>query len=267
MRTLTSGTVSSADQTTIAFDRYGDGSPVIVIGGAYNDRSTVAGVAEALASDNLAAVTYDRRGRGDSTNNDSAFEPERELEDLSAIIEGLGGSVSVFGHSSGAVLALEAAMQRLPIVRVAVYEPPYVVDGTRPLPPDDLDERLSALVRDDRRDDAVRPLLHRGGRPYSRRCRRDARCAGLGLAHLSRTYAALRHGYPSRLQSAHRAPRRARAPTPGSRRQRVVLWIRATAQAVAQAVPGARHLTLEGHDHGVLQHPEALEPVLVEFFS
>ncbi len=123
----TSGTVSSVDQTTIAFDRYGDGSPVIVLGGA---------------SDNLAAVTYDRRGRGDSTNNDRAFEPERELEDLSAIIEALGGCVSVFGHSSGAVLALEAAMQRLPIERLAVYEPPYVVDGTRPLPPDDLDERL-----------------------------------------------------------------------------------------------------------------------------
>ena len=75
MGTPSGGSVSSADRTTIAFDRYGDGRPVILIGGAYNDRSTVAGVAEAISSGNLAAVTYDRRGRGASTNNDSEFEP------------------------------------------------------------------------------------------------------------------------------------------------------------------------------------------------
>ncbi|MGO9900064.1 MAG: alpha/beta fold hydrolase [Solirubrobacteraceae bacterium] len=155
MGTPSSDSVSSADRTTIAFDRYGDGRPVILIGGAYNDRLTVASVAQAISSGELAAVTYDRRGRGASTNNDSEFAPERELEDLAAMIEALGGSVSVFGHSSGAVLALEAAMQRLPIERLAVYEPPYMVDGTRPLPPDDLNERLSALVRAGRRDDAV----------------------------------------------------------------------------------------------------------------
>jgi hypothetical protein len=77
-RTRRSGTVSSADRTTIAFDRYGDGRPVVVIGGAYTDRSTVAGVAEAISSSSVAAVTYDRRGRGASTNNDREFEPERE---------------------------------------------------------------------------------------------------------------------------------------------------------------------------------------------
>ncbi len=155
MGTPSSGSVSSADGTMLAFDRYGDGSPVILIGGPYNDRSTVAGIADAISSGNVAAVTYDRRGRGASTNNDGEFKPERELEDLSAMIEALGGSVGVFGHSSGAVLALEAAMQRLPIDRLAVYEPSYMVDGTRPLPPDDLDERLCALVREGRRGEAV----------------------------------------------------------------------------------------------------------------
>ncbi len=87
------GSVSSVDRTAIAFDRYGDGRPVILIGGAYNDRSTVAGVAAAMSSGELAPVTYDRRGRGASTNNDAEFRIERELEDLSAIIETLGGSV------------------------------------------------------------------------------------------------------------------------------------------------------------------------------
>jgi pimeloyl-ACP methyl ester carboxylesterase len=115
--TVSTGSIRSADATTIPLHLDGDGSPVILIGGAYNDRSTMAGVAEAISSGSLAPVTYDRRGRGASTNNDSRFEPERELEDLSALIEAVGGSVSVFGHSSGAVLALEAAMQRLPIER------------------------------------------------------------------------------------------------------------------------------------------------------
>ncbi len=111
--TRSSGSVSSADRPTIVFDGYGDGRPVILIGGAYNDRSTVADVAEAISSGNLATVTYDRRGRGASTNNDGDSEPERELEDFSAMIEALGGSVSVFGHSSGASGGTPAGARRV----------------------------------------------------------------------------------------------------------------------------------------------------------
>jgi pimeloyl-ACP methyl ester carboxylesterase len=262
-----SDSVKSDDGTTIAFDRYGDGRPVILIGGAYNDRSTVAGVAEAISSRNLAAVTYDRRGRGASTNNDSEFDPERELEDLAALIEGLGGSVSVFGHSSGAVLALEAAMHRLPIDRLAVYEPSYMVDGTRALPPDDLAERLSALVCDGRRNDAVVLFSTEAvGLPIDMVERMRAAPAWGGLTALAHTLPydlAVHHGY--------------RLPTERLAELELSLlaldgsesfpWIRGTARAVASVVPGARHLTLEGQDHSVLQHPEALRPALVEFFS
>jgi pimeloyl-ACP methyl ester carboxylesterase len=265
--TPSSGSVRSADRTTIAFDRYGDGRPLILIGGAYNDRSTVAGVAEAISSGNLAAVTYDRRGRGASTNNDSEFEPERELEDLSAMIEALGGSVSMFGHSSGAVLGLEAAMQRLPIERLAVYEPSYMVDGTRLLPPDDVDERLSALVREGRRDDAVVLFSTEAvGLP-------TAMVEGMratpvwgrltALAHTLPYDLAVHHGY--RLPTGRLAE--LELPLLALDGSESFPWIRATARAVAQAVPGARHLTLEGQDHSVLQHPEALRPAVVEFFS
>jgi hypothetical protein len=232
---------------------------VILIGGAYNDRSTVAGVAEAISSDNLAAVSYDRRGRGASTNNDSEFEPERELEDLSAMIETLGGPVSVF--------ALEAAMLRLPIERLAVYEPSYMVDGTRLLPPDDLDERLCALVREGRRDDAVVLFSTEAvGLP-------TGMVAGMRAAPVWGWLTALAHTLPYDLAVHHGY----RLPTGRLAELELPLlaldggesfpWIRATARAVAQAVPGARHLTLEGQDHSVLQHPEALRPALVEFFS
>ncbi len=251
-----SGSVRSADGTTIAFDRYGDGWPVILIGGAYNDRSRVAGVAEAISSGNLAAVTYDRRGRGASTNNDSEFEPERELEDLSAVIETLGGSVSVFGHSSGAVLALEAAMHRLPIDRLVVYEPSYMVDGTRLLPPDDLDERMCALVREGRRDDAVVLFSTEAvGLP-------TASVEGMRASPVWRWLTALAHTLPYDLAVHHGY----RLPTGRLAELELPLlaldgsesfpWIRATAQAVAQAISGARHRTLEGQDHSVLQHPE-----------
>ena len=267
MGTPRSGSVSSVDRTTIAFDRYGDGRPVIVIGGAYNDRSTVAGVAEAISSADLAAVTYDRRGRGDSTNNDSEFQPERELDDLSAMIETLGGSVCVFGHSSGAVLALEAAMQRVPIERLAVYEPSYMVDGTRRLPPDNLDERLSALVREGRRDDAV-VLFSTEAVGLPTTVVEGMRAAEVwgwltALAHTLPYDLAIHHGY--RLPAGRLA--QLELPLLALDGSASFPWIRTTARAVAQAVPGARHLTLEGQDHGVLQHPEALRPALVEFFS
>jgi pimeloyl-ACP methyl ester carboxylesterase len=261
------GSVSSADGTTIAFDRYGDGRPVILIGGAYNDRSTVAGLAEAISSGDVGAVTYDRRGRGASTNNDSEFDPERELEDLSVMIEALGGSASVFGHSSGAVLALEAAMQRLPIERLAVYEPSYMVDGTRPFPPADIDERLCALVREERRDDAVVLFFTEAVGLAT------ATVEGMRAAPVWGSLAAFAHTLPYDLAVHHGY----RLPTGRLAELELPLlaldggesfpWIRATARAVAQTVPGARHLTLEGEDHGVLQHPEALRRELVEFFS
>ena len=69
--------VTSADGTRIALERVGDGAPVVLIGGAYNDRSTVAALAATLAPD-FTVITYDRRGRGDSGNNDPGFDINRD---------------------------------------------------------------------------------------------------------------------------------------------------------------------------------------------
>jgi pimeloyl-ACP methyl ester carboxylesterase len=55
-------TVTSADGTRIAFEQTGDGPPVILIGGAFNDRTTVAALAATLAPE-FTAIAYDRRGR------------------------------------------------------------------------------------------------------------------------------------------------------------------------------------------------------------
>ncbi|HEX2728321.1 MAG TPA: alpha/beta hydrolase, partial [Rubrobacteraceae bacterium] len=119
--------VRSKDGTEIAFDRSGEGPAIILVVGAFNDRSTGAPLAAAL-QESFTVINYDRRGRGDSGDT-QPYAVEREVEDLEALIEEAGGSASVFGYSSGAVLALRAAARGLAITRLALYDPPVSADG------------------------------------------------------------------------------------------------------------------------------------------
>jgi len=91
--------VTSADGTPIAFEQTGAGAPVILVGGAFNDRTTVAGLAGVLSAD-FTAIAYDRRGRGDSGDAPD-YAVEREIEDIAALIAEAGGSACVYGTSSG----------------------------------------------------------------------------------------------------------------------------------------------------------------------
>jgi pimeloyl-ACP methyl ester carboxylesterase len=102
-------TVRSADGTTIAFDRLGGGTPVILVGGASTDRGVHAQLAELVAGD-FTVFNYDRRGRGDSGDT-PPYMVQREVEDLDALISEAGGAAAVFGNSSGAVLALHGSPQ------------------------------------------------------------------------------------------------------------------------------------------------------------
>jgi pimeloyl-ACP methyl ester carboxylesterase len=100
-------TVRSADGTAIAFDQVGRGPALVLVMGAFCDRSSAAVLAAALGS-SFTVYSYDRRGRGDS-GDQPTYAAEREIEDLGAVIQAAGGSAFVYGHSSGAALALEAA--------------------------------------------------------------------------------------------------------------------------------------------------------------
>jgi pimeloyl-ACP methyl ester carboxylesterase len=135
---------TSADGTPIAFDRIGDGPPLILVGGAFNDRSSAAQLAERLAS-SFTVYTYDRRGRGDSGFT-GPYAVEREIDDLEAVIEEAGGSAALFGHSSGGALALETAARGVSVSSLAIYEAPYIVDGSRPPLPTDYVERLEGMT-------------------------------------------------------------------------------------------------------------------------
>ncbi len=144
----------SKDGTTIAFDCSGQGPALILVAPASATRLAITGLAAALAPD-FTVFAYDRRGRGDSGDT-LPFAVEREVDDLEAVIDQAGGSAFVFGHSSGSVLALEAA-RRLPgkIRKLALYEAPFIVDDSRPSTPPDFLPRLSGLLAAGRREEAA----------------------------------------------------------------------------------------------------------------
>src|ERR687892_1110996 len=136
--------VPSADGTRIAYETVGSGPPVVLVSGAFGTRMDARELAGAL-SKRFAAAGYDRRGRGDSGDT-RPYAPARELDDLRAVIDALGGSAFVYGHSSGGALSLDAAAAGLPIMKLAVYEPPFTIDDSRPPYPDGFIETLRGLV-------------------------------------------------------------------------------------------------------------------------
>ena len=145
-------TVNSADGTRIAYHRTGDGPVIVVVNGALSRAVDAAGLADALVDAGYTAVTWDRRARGDSGDARGSA-PEREVEDLTAVIEASGGAAAVLGHSSGAILALYAASAGVPTGTLFLSEPPMRFGMDEP--PDDLAERLQALVDEGRLGDAV----------------------------------------------------------------------------------------------------------------
>ncbi len=120
-------TVTSADGTTIDYERYGAGPAVIFIGGAMQYRAidpTTTATAQELAAEGFTTIDYDRRGRGRSGDT-APYSLDREVEDLAALIDAVGGSAALCTSSSGATIALAAAQSGLGVTRLALYEPPF----------------------------------------------------------------------------------------------------------------------------------------------
>jgi pimeloyl-ACP methyl ester carboxylesterase len=158
-------TTRSSDGTAIAYESCGDGPPLILVDGAlcYRKMGPSHALAEVL-SEHFTVIRYDRRGRGDSADT-APYSAEREIEDLAALIDVAGGSAYVCGFSSGAVLALDAAARGLPISALALYEPPFIVDDSRPPAAADYVEQLNTLLASKRRGDAVRLFMRHVGMP------------------------------------------------------------------------------------------------------
>lgn len=256
--------VTSSDGTTIAFERSGEGPAVVLVGGQLGDRSQQAPLA-ALLSEHFTVFNYDRRA-----HEESGFTPpytvEREIEDLEALIDAAGGSAFVYGTSGCAVLALYAAAGgRTPeIEKLALWEPPFFVDDSRPPMPRDYKEQLTELLSEGRRGDMVELFL----------------TEAVGLPH--EFVAQMRQApfWPSQEAAAHTlvydATFMGDFSLPTERVASVAVptlvidggttpWMSHGAQAVAAALPNAKRRTLEGQPHNV--DPDALAPALEEFFA
>jgi pimeloyl-ACP methyl ester carboxylesterase len=253
--------IVSRDGTPIALDRVGEGPPVVIVVGAFNDRGTGASLAEVLKPD-FTVYTYDRRGRGDSGDT-KPYAIARELEDLEAIIAEAGGSACVFGYSSGGVLALDGAARALPMTKLAVYEVPLKADG--PLWAVDHAAELARLVEAGRRGDAVEYFQAKViGIPEAVVAQLRGAPFRPALEAMADTlvYEALIVGDGSLPVDLLRS---VTVPTLAIAGLASVPFMRETADAIARAVPNGRSLGLEGQTHDI--DPPVLGPLLAEFFK
>lgn len=261
------GHVVSSDGTRIAFERMGYGPPVILVVGALCSRTLGPGVklAPALA-DRFTVFTYDRRGRGESGDN-GPYAVEREIEDLEALVREAGGSAFVFGHSSGAVLALEAAARGVPIEKLALYEAPLIVDRSRPTTENDW-VQIDAAVAQGRAGDAVKAFLRCVGVP----------AFGVAVMRWLPVWAkltAVAHTLPydgALVRDLQRGEPLSRSRWPSVRVPTIAVygsksrpWMQTATKALAGALAKGEHRSLQGQGHDV--SAGALAPLLGHFFA
>ena len=255
------GTVTSADGTVIAYDQAGTGPALIVSMGAFGTRHTF--VAPPELRERFTVVTYDRRGRGDSGDT-PPFAVEREYADLAGVAAAAGPEPPfVFGHSSGAAIALRAAAAGMPVAAIVAYEAPFQNDETPP-PPTEPASHIRELVQAGRRGEALRfwmaDVTHLP----------DQVVAQLEGAPWAAALEALTHTLPydiavtdGGVPTAELA--RITAPVLVLGGANSPAWFRRSVADQAAAIPGARLRTIDGYDHNA--PPEVLTPILTEFFG
>ena len=261
-------TVTSKDGTIIAFDQSGKGPVVILVDGALQYRAFDQGMAQLaeLLAQHFSVLHYDRRGRGDSTDT-QPYAVEREIEDIEALIDEAGGSAFVFGISSGAALAMEAAIELGgKIKKLAMYEAPYNNDDNAREAWKQYRQHLKEVIAAGRAGDAVGLFMMLVGMPADQ-------LDGMRQHPMWPLWEAVGH---TLAYDAAAIGEDASLPTRRARQVAVPTlvmngeasewsFMHTTAVALANAIPNAQHRTLEGQTHEVAA--EALAPVLVEFFK
>jgi Alpha/beta hydrolase family len=256
--------LTSADGTTIGYQSTGSGPALVLVDGAMCYRG--AGPMQPLAAvlrDTFTVHTYDRRGRGDSSDT-APYAVAREIEDLQAVIARAGGEAYVYGISSGAALALATAAAGPGISKLALYEPPFLAEVEDGVRAKEYSERLHELLDAGRQGDAVALFMATVGIPAQAVAGMRAQQGWAALEAIAPTLAyddAVLGGgsVPHDLAPAVAAP--VLVLSGGASPQS----LQRAAKATAQAFPTAEHRTLAGQTHDVA--PDALAPVLIEFFG
>jgi len=256
--------VTSKDGTIIAYEQSGQGPALVIVGGVLGDHHQQAGLA-ALLAEHFMVYNIDRRGHGESGFT-APYAVEREVEDIDALITEAGGSAFVYGTSGPGVLSMEAAARGLSpkMKKLAVWEPPYILEDSRPPILQDYKEQLAQLLREGRKGDMIELFL--------------TKAVGMPAEFVA----------PMR-QSPFWAAQEAFAPTlvydatlmgdfslPKERIAKATVetlvidggtipWISQAAQVVADTLPHAYRRTIAGQPHNVAD--EAMAPVLIEYFQ
>ena len=254
--------ITSRDGTQIAYERRGDGPPVILVGGAFIDRQSSAPLAEVLAP-HFTAVTYDRRGRG-SSDDTPPYAVEREIEDLAGVIAAVGGSAFAYGVSSGGTLALEAAAAGCAIPKIAMFEPPYYVGEGPEWPPGFVD-RLGELTAAGSRGDTVECFLSGAMSvppPGIAHMRQTPMWPGLEAISHTLIYDVMIMGdrsWPAERMAAVKAPVLVISSSASGP------WMQTTAKKVAESLHAGQHASVDGAPHDA--SPDVLGPALIPFFK
>jgi pimeloyl-ACP methyl ester carboxylesterase len=255
--------VTSSDGTRIAFDRLGQGQPVVVVGGMFNDRQTTHELAQRL-SRRFTVINYDRRGRGESGDT-APYAVEREVEDLGALIAEAGGTVSVYGHSSGAGLALNAAAGGVPITRLVLHEPPFGGDDEESRrAARELAESVRVAIAEDRRADAITAFLTASGIPPEMAAGAAADPRMLALAP-TMPYDFEIMGDSQGGTIPQDLVRAIDVPTLVIAGGASPAFFRDTATRIAELLPNGSLTVLEGQDHGA--PAEVVAPVVEAFLG
>jgi pimeloyl-ACP methyl ester carboxylesterase len=246
-------TVQSADGVLIAYEQTGSGPALILVTGAFNDRTSARPLAGALAAD-FTVYAFDRRGRGDSEDGDT-YSIDREVADLAAVAAAAGGSPLIYGHSSGASIALEAVASGVAMRALAVYEPPYGTNSTV-----EFADEIQRLAATGQESAAAERFMRHAGTPAEVVEQMQTSPYWPRMEAFAPTLA-----YDIRLASA---------PIPGLGRVSVPVlalagsaspaWARDAAAAIGAGAPDGRSVLLPDQAHAVA--PDVLVPVLKEFF-
>ncbi len=257
-------TVISKDGTQIAYEKLGGGLPLILVDGALcsRDFGPMPKLSKLLA-EHFTVFMYDRRGRNESGDT-KPYAPEREVEDLEALINEAGGSAYVYGISSGAGLSIRAAAKGLNITKLALYEPPFEVPDEKAGAPKDVLQQLQTRVDEGRRGDTVKYFMKIVGVP-------SFGIFMMTLLPIWKKLKAVAHTLPYDIQimDSFRMPgdkaKSIKVPTLISAGTKTSESIKRSAKMLSEVIPDCQLKMLDGQTHNVSE--KAIAPVLIEFFK